>query len=235
MMDMTTSNDGGKAGPKYGPDITLLRDDPDHLRRAPAPAYWALMPHYVCQITECACSLASATMVVNAARAGVARQAGERHLTQQQVLDAVNDAAWRAGVIPEDGRGATLRELGGFLGRSLAAHGIADAAIDIVELAAGGGAALDRFRRELQAMESAANRFVVCNFYMEAVMGAGAYGHFSPLGAYDGARDRALVLDVYRHDFEPYWAPVEKLFAAMATAQDSTGAPRGYLTVRLAG
>ena len=34
-----------------------------------------------------------------------------------------------------------------------------------------------------------------------------------------GLGDRALVLDVYRHDFEPYWAPVEKLFAAMATAQ----------------
>lgn len=223
------------AGNKYGPDITLLRDDADHLRRAPAPAYWALMPHYVCQISESACSLASATMLVNAARGQIARQAGERHLSQQDVLAAIGDETWRDGVIPEDGRGATLRELGRFLRRGLAAHGFAEAEITIVELANGGGGALDPFRRELAAMENMAGRYIVANFHMKAVMGAGDYGHFSPLGAYDAARDRALVLDVYRHDFEPYWVPVERLFAAMATAQDNTGEPRGYLVVRVAG
>lgn len=221
------------AGPKYGPGIALLRDDAEHLRRAPAPAYWALMPHYVCQITECACSLASATMVVNAARAERARRAGERHLSQQDLLDAVDDATWRAGVMPEDGRGATLRELGGLLGRGLAAFEFGDAEIETVELASAGADDLDRFRRQLRDMESAAGRFVVVNFFMQAVMGAGDYGHFSPIGAFDAGRDRALVLDVYRHDFEPYWVPTPRLFAAMATVQASTGEPRGYLVARV--
>ncbi|MGH6932623.1 MAG: phytochelatin synthase family protein [Dongiaceae bacterium] len=231
-MDMVTKPPAAAAD-KYGPDITLLRDDAEHLRRHPAPAYWALMPHYVRQITENACSLASATMVVNAARQRIARAAGVRHLSQQDMLAAVADPAWHAGVIPEDGRGATVRELGGLLGRTLAAYGFGAAEITTVELVEGGDGALGRFRAALRAMEDGPGRFIVANFHMAAVMGAGDYGHFSPLGAYDAIRDRALVLDVYRQDFEPYWVPVERLFAAMATAQASTGDPRGYLTVRL--
>jgi len=68
---------------------------------------------------------------------------------------------------------------------------------------------------------------------MAAVIGRGDCGHFSPLGAYDAARDRVLILDVYRVELEPYWVPAVRLFEGMATINRAGGDPRGYLTVRL--
>jgi len=92
---------------------------------------------------------------------------------------------------------------------------------------------LARFRDTLHACEAAPGRFVIANYYMAAVIGRGDYGHFSPVGAYDAARDRILILDVYRVELEPYWVPAERLFEGMATINRADGEPRGYLTVRL--
>ncbi len=63
---------------KYAPWVSLLREDSGYLRVAPAPAYWALAPHYVGQFTETGCSLASAVMVVNAARRRGAARLSDR-------------------------------------------------------------------------------------------------------------------------------------------------------------
>ena len=57
-------------------------------------------------------------------------------------------------------------------------------------------------------------------------------GHFSPIGAYDPARDLVLMLDVYKKDYEPMWAPLPRLAKAMATASRETGEPRGYAVVQ---
>ncbi len=219
------------ADAKYAPWVTLLRDDSAYLRSAPAPAYWALSPHYVGQITECACSLASATMLVNAARRTAARSAGERLVTQPMLLDAVGSPTWRDGVGHDGGHGVTLRQLAELLQTGLGKFGIAGTEIDAVPLADGDG--LARYRQALAEGEANAGRYIVVNYHMATAIGAGDYGHFSPLGAYDAARDRVLVLDVYRVEFEPYWLPTEQLFAAMATVNRIDGEPRGYLRVRL--
>ena len=57
-------------------------------------------------------------------------------------------------------------------------------------------------------------------------------GHFSPIGAYDVARDLVLMLDVYKKDYEPMWAPLPRLARAMATQSRKTGEPRGYAVVK---
>ena len=103
---------------KYAPWVSLLREDSDYLRVAPAPAYLALAPYYVGQITETACSLASAVMVVNAGRANIARGAGTRLVTQPALLDAVGSELWRAGVVGDDGHGVGLMQLQGLLAAS---------------------------------------------------------------------------------------------------------------------
>ena len=107
------------------------------------------------------------------------------------------------------------------------------AKIEAVPLLPHAADGLARFRHALQTSEAAPGRFVIANFYMAAVIGRGDYGHFSPIGAYDAARDRVLILDVYRVEFEPYWVPAERLFEGMATVNRADGEPRGYLTVRL--
>ena len=46
------------------------------------------------------------------------------------------------------------------------------------------------------------------------------------------ARDLVLMLDVYKKDYEPMWAPLPRLAKAMATLSRKTGEPRGYAVVK---
>jgi Phytochelatin synthase len=218
---------------KYAPWVTLLSEDSAYLRRAAAPAYWALAPHYVGQITDCACSLASATMLVNVARRRVARDSGSKLVTQAMLLEAVDDALWRDGVAADGGNGASLSQLAALIERGLGAFGHDGASVTSVPLAGSGTDGLAGLRAALAEGEAAAGRYFIANYYMAAAIGEGDYGHFSPLGAYDAASDRVLVLDVYRVEYEPYWLPVERLFATMAIANRRDGEPRGYLDIRL--
>jgi hypothetical protein len=213
--------------------VSLLREDSDYLRMAPAPAYWALAPYYVGQFTETACSLASAVMVVNAGRANMARNVGTKLITQPSLLDAVGSDLWRAGVASDDGHGVGLLQLRELLAAGFGAHDVAPADVEAVPLAQHTAEALARLRAVLGACEAAPGRFVIANYYMAAVIGRGDYGHFSPIGAYDAARDRVLILDVYRVELEPYWVPAERLLEGMATINRADGEPRGYLAVRL--
>jgi hypothetical protein len=228
--------DNAKTGSvKYADWVSWLREDSAYLRRAAAPAYWALVPYYVGQYTECACSLASAVMVANAACADRMRSAGSKLITQQALLDAVGSAEWRAEVGHDGGQGVGLSHLGRLLDGSLKAVSAAPAEIETVPLHQGSAEALAAFRLALQDSEARPGRFIIANYYMAAVIGDGDYGHFSPIGAYDATRDRVLILDVYRVELEPYWVPVERLFAGMATVSRADGEPRGYLAIRLDG
>ena len=56
-------------------------------------------------------------------------------------------------------------------------------------------------------------------------------GHYSPIAAYHPGTDRALVMDVARFKYMPYWAPVEQLFRAMQSLDTDSGTPRGYMMV----
>jgi hypothetical protein len=226
-------NESKAGSAKYAPWVSLLRADSAYLRSASAPAYWALSPYYVGQYTESACSLASATMIVNAARAERARCAGSKLITQQALLDAVDSTEWRAGVSHNDGNGVGLRQLQTLLQAGLSTCAAGPAEIEAVPLLRNAPAEKAALRQTLREGEEAPGRFVIANYYMAAVIGDGDYGHFSPVGAYDAARDRVLMLDVYRVELEPYWVPFERLFDGMATISRADGEPRGYLAIRL--
>lgn len=211
---------------KYAPWVSLLAEDAGHFHRAPAPAYWRLAPHYVGQTTESACSLAAATMVVNALRGG---RAGEVLPNQSDVLAAVGDAAWHAGVATDAGRGSSGAQLARCLGRALTAYGVA---ADVVHVPVpDAGEAAPGLREALAGLERG-DRLMIAHFNMAHVIGDGDYGHFSPIGAWDATRNRVLVLDVYRVTFEPYWVPFERLLAGMATEDNVAGDPRGWIEVR---
>jgi len=60
-------------------------------------------------------------------------------------------------------------------------------------------------------------------------------GHFSPLAGYHPRRDLALILDVARFKYPPHWVPVERLWEAMQSVDETTGKPRGYLVLRSRG
>lgn len=220
--------------PKYAPWLTLLQDDPEHLRRSPAPSYWALSAFHIGQFTESCCSLATAVMLVNAARGSRHLAAGEKLVTQRDLLAAVNDPDWTFHCTDARGNGASLREMAPILERAYARYGIAGARVEMVQVTDAAAAAAD-FRRALAEMERAPTTQLALNFAAATVYGDGDYGHFSPAAAYDADRGRLLVLDVDHDWHEPYWVPIEIMLKAMATASRKDGTPRGYLRVSLAG
>ncbi len=72
--------------------------------------------------------------------------------------------------------------------------------------------------------------FVVVN-YLRSAIGQKTNGHFSPLGAYDEARDRFLIMDVARYKYPPVWVRAQDLYAAMNTFDAEAGQRRGYLII----
>ena len=69
------------------------------------------------------------------------------------------------------------------------------------------------------------------NFLAGEYVGVGDYGHIAPVGAYDAAARRVLILDPDRTWYEPYWIPDEVALAGMATPDAASGQARGYLYV----
>jgi hypothetical protein len=218
---------------KYADWVRLLSEDNSHLRSSPAQGYWRLAPHYVCQITDCACSLASATMVLNAISGDRLRAPGSMMLTQESLLQAVDDEIWHNGSGKDGGPGVTLTELEKLLRQGLAAHDLR-APLRVVPLGdkADPAKAAEQLRRNMADCEQG-RQLVIANYFSETAIGSGDYGHFSPVAAYDAGQDLVLVMDVWRYEYEPYWIPIAKLLESMMTASRVSGEPRGYLTIGL--
>jgi hypothetical protein len=216
---------------RHSADLIPMRMDHAYLRGAPDSAYWSIAPHLIQQATDCSCSLATAVMLLNTVRGreGHFRNAGP--VSEASLLDQVGDAAWRAAVA-EDGNGLSLTEFAAALERALLAYECAGSWSVGITPVTDADEAIAGLRAALGAMENGAG-FAAANFHLDLFYGDGVdVGHFSPIGAYDSERDLVLMLDVYKKDYEPMWAPLPRLAKAMATVSRKTGEPRGYAVVR---
>lgn len=219
--------------PEYWGHAVPLSRDRSYLNRLPPSDFWALNPYYVGQRDDVSCSLATLTMLVNAARHGSEHQAPEPVATQGLLFDRVNSATWHRG-LAANGDGVTLDQLGELTHQSYRAFGLA-ARVEVTHVARSSRQALATFRAKLQASEANSRRdFIVLNFLARTYVGSGDYGHFAPVAAYDARRRRVLVLDPDREYYEPYWIPDTVALAGMATPDSVTAEPRGYLHVTLA-
>lgn len=90
----------------------------------------------------------------------------------------------------------------------------------------------DAFRKHVLEAANANDGPVLIANYSRGAVGQTGTGHFSPIGGYDAATDRALVLDTARFKYPPHWLPVELLFAAMQEQDPDTGRTRGWLLLR---
>jgi hypothetical protein len=218
--------------PKYAAFSVPLSRDPAYLRRATATDFWALVPHYVGQQDDRSCSLASLTMLVNAARNDTPLFADDPLVTQPMLRQRVASHVWERGLAP-GGDGVTLPQLAVLARQSLRAFGVEPEHVRVTHLPAASPEALEEFRAALRASEVSDSDFVVVNFLARSYVGSGDYGHIAPVGAYDSEQRRVLILDPDRTWYEPYWVPDEVALAGMATLDPVTGEPRGYLYVSL--
>ena len=107
----------------------------------------------------------------------------------------------------------------------LEAHGLE---VDVVH---GSESSIEAFRAAVQVNLSDPADFMLVN-YQRAVLGQGQVGHISPLGAYDSASDRVLILDTAAYKYPHTWVPLDTLYDAMATVDPASGRSRGYLSVK---
>ncbi|HTV20057.1 MAG TPA: phytochelatin synthase family protein [Polyangiaceae bacterium] len=218
--------------PKYPASTVPFSRDSAYLRRAPSSDFWALSPYYVAQQDDVSCSLASLSMLVNAARRRAPLDSEQPMVTQPLLRQRVNSPIWERGLAP-NGEGVTLDQLALLATQSLRAFGLAAARVEVTHVPQASEAALARWREALSASEANADDWLFVNFLASAYVGVGDYGHIAPIGAYDAEARRVLVLDPDRVWYEPYWVPDEVALEGMATRDSVTGEPRGYLYVSM--
>jgi Phytochelatin synthase len=210
--------------PKLGPDAVPITAATEHLRATPAPDFWRLLGFYAAQETTSACSVAAVAMAVNFLR-GLPQGADETLVTQTALLEAVGDAGWIAKTV-EGGDGVTFDDLVQVTERALATYGIEGASVEMLRPEGEEAELIEDTRELLRANEASADDVVLAYFNQGVLTGDWDGPHVAPIGAYDPATDRVLVMDVDREWYVPYWSPLPKLVEAMGKP---TGAEHGPL------
>jgi len=199
--------------PKFGPDAIPIEQATGYLRTHRAPDYWAMSPFYVPQDTDSACSAASIAMLLNALRGVPARDTIEL-VTQNALRAAVHDAQWSAETA-QGGHGVTFAELLKVVAESLQAYGLGNYQIETFKPADASHASLAKLQRILAANERSSADIALLYFDQGVLTGDWDGPHISPIGAYDAAHSRVLIMDVDRRYYVPYWSPVSKVLDSM--------------------
>jgi hypothetical protein len=214
---------------------STLRQDALHAAAAPDTAFLFanLAGCYVPQHDEHSCSVASVVMLINAIRAGRAPGKSARVITPPELLKRVGSPEWISAVGP-DGDGVGLEELAGLVGKSLDVCGIEQWIINVVHVSSASRAARTRVRDALRRAGQSRNCYLLANFLQSVYTGnrAATIGHHAPVAGYDDRR-RVFILDPDSRWHEPYWVSEDDFLKGMATYDETTGKPRGYLSIRI--
>lgn len=230
-----------QASPKYGPEgaprAIPLSQAPQYFQSgAAAPDYWALAGFYVPQFNGAACSVASVTMALNAARASLAKSSEDKVILQQALLKQMG-GEWKKRVDPVLGlstvRGVTLDLLAEFTEAAFRKNGFPEAQAQAVRLDPKFRTSLAHLQKDLEENEKSASDFILVNFDQKVFTDDSAVGHISPVAAYDSKLRRVLVMDPDREWYEPYWVSDQTLLDAMGTVDPEIRKLRGYVRICL--
>ena len=211
--------------PKLGANAIPIQGSHEYLQSSAAPDYWALSPYYLPQGTASSCSVAAIAMLVNALR-GLPASEEVPLVTEQALLEAAVIPRWRLQTA-ENGSGVTWDELQRYVRASLQAFDVA-AQVDVLKPEDASAASLAQVRSWLMQNEETDEDIVLVYFNQGVLTGSWDGPHISPIAAYDARRRRALVMDVDRQWYVPYWVADDKLLEAMLKpAPSSRGALAG--------
>jgi hypothetical protein len=175
-----------------------------------------------------ACSAAALAVVLNAIdRTRPDLAASDTNFSQEKMVDEVKAARWKERVTAggEGRHGLTLAELAEVAAGALKACGIGNWTVASRSFEGTGPGELAALRAILTANEASADDFVIIHFLQDKLTDdpCGPYPHISPVGAFDAASDRVLVLDVDRDYYSPYWVGLERLLLALNASTPAYG------------
>ena len=237
---LLASSISADAAPKYGPAGTPhaipLSISNEFFRKPknPQPQFWALISFYVPQGNHASCSVASAVMVLNAARAHMAKTAEEKVISEPELLDKIHDPQWKLRVSPGGEKGIyglNLDLFGDLMKKALGAYSLSPAKVATYHVVDTSSETKASVRKSLKGLSM--NHFIVANFDQKAFTNDTQVGHFSPVAAYDASKDRVLILDSDREYYEPYWVSVDDFVKGMATQDHQIKKSRGYAVIEL--
>lgn len=186
--------------------------------------FWRLSPFYIHQTTHSSCSVASTVMIMNALlRTGKPYPWKGTNVTHEKILEKVQVEDWKKKTM-DGGDGVTLDALANICTEALKKYGFSDYTIEKKTYPEDIATSLDELRADLAANESNDKEYMLLHYRQElAVDLNGVYAHVSPVGAYDAATDRVLIMDVDREWFGPYWISVVKLHDTLMTPTKKYG------------
>ena len=218
--------------PLYVRGVESIIQSHQYLQQNPSWTYWKVSPYYLAQRNESSCSLASVTMLVNAARNNHTLIADQPLATQDNLLTLVKDKTWEEGV-KVDGNGVTLDQMKAFVPKALEAYGVHNFTLQVIHTLDSSGENALKLHKALLDMEKNGQLFIIANFNQKFISGTMSVGHFAPLGAYDSKTKRVLIMDPDRILFEPYWVPEKLFLESMATIDGDAHKSRGYLLIKM--
>jgi hypothetical protein len=195
------------------------------LFRSPMRAdFLPLSQWFVTQDTLAYCGVASAVMVLNSLSVPPPPTPGYspyRFWTQENLFHRSVDRPGALSAAAVARRGMTLAQLAALL---------ADQGVR-VERWHGDQLSLAQLRGLLrQGLADPQDRLLVN--YLRPALGQEGGGHISPLGAYDAAGDRVLILDVARYRYPSVWVSTADLWRAIRAIDPDSGASRGLVRIR---
>lgn len=219
------------AGPKYGKSTTPLAEEASYFRVATKTDFWKLIPYYVPQHNDKACGVASSVIVLNALFAPERNTADAKNVDVDELFKL---NAFYKKAVGTNGKGIMLDQLGEAFTKVFEKSPGASFTVTVERFdGKDKKAELKRLEKLLAANEKNQNNFIVANFLQGVLTGdrEGMIGHISPIGAYNAKKKKVLILDVDRKFYQPYWAPVDKLFDAINTTDPASSQKRGLIVL----
>ncbi len=230
ITNASISNQDRNKQSHYVPGVVSIIQDHGYIRTHDAPTYWEISPYYLPQPTDASCSLASATMVINALRIHQMQYANQKLATTDSVVHSFN-SAW-ANDVKQGGDGVSLDQFGSFLKQAMKAYHILPIELEVIHATRAKDIAT-KFHQSLLEGEKTGRTFVIVNFDQKFISGTERVGHFAPVGAYDVNTKRVLIMDPDREFFEPYWVSEHLLLNSMETMGSDGRKTRGFIIVKL--
>jgi hypothetical protein len=229
-----------KFGPAGSPYAITLSASHGYFQsvKHPAPDFWALIGYYIPQYSETACSAASLSMVLNAARTSLLKTSEDKLILQPNLVEKTDVEHWKErlsepGYGPKKLHGTTLEVLRKIAEKAFQDNGFTKAAVEAVHVNDLSEKNLSKIHQLLITNEKSSNDFILANFNQQTFTDDSDAGHFAPVGAYDSETKKVLILDPDREWYEPYWVSEKKFVEGLHTKDSENDDYRGLLVIRL--